>query len=153
LYGALRRAEPGLATLYLALGIASSLAFVMARPAFEMQTLSAGHALASTDAQRAVYLAAGEGMLAVFHGTSFWTSYLLGSLSGLVLAAAMLRTRQFGTAAPYLRIGSSVFDFGLFVPGIGLFISLVSVLCLLVFNLLVARRLLQIARAMSRPSS
>jgi hypothetical protein len=36
-----------------------------------------------------------------------------------------------------------VLDFGIFVPTVGLVISLLSVLCQLVFNLLVARRLFQ----------
>lgn len=142
---ALRRVDPALSALYLALSLVSSITFVLARPAFEMLTLSAGYATATTAAQRALYLAAGEGMLAVFHGTSFWTSYLLGSISGLVLGAAMLRTHLFGRAVPYLRIGSSVFDFGLFIPVVGLYVSLLSVLCLLVFDVLVARRLLDLA--------
>jgi hypothetical protein len=37
-----------------------------------------------------------------------------------------------------------MFDFGIFIPGIGLFISLLSVVFLLVFNIMVARRLFQL---------
>ena len=51
----------------------------------------------------------------------------------------------FSKTTAYLRIASSVLDFGLFVPAVGLFISLGSVVCLPVFNVLVARRLLQLA--------
>ena len=40
-----------------------------------------------------------------------------------------------------------VLDFGLVVPSIGLSIALGSVLCLTAFNILVARRLLQLGRA------
>jgi hypothetical protein len=147
LHAALRPASPSLATLYAALSLLDAAVFVTARPAFEMLSLSAGYAAASTEAQRTAYLAAGEAMVALFHGTAFWVSYVVGSISGLVLAAAMLRSRVFGKTASYLRIASSVLDFGLFVPGIGLLISLGSVLCLLVFHILVSRRLLQLARA------
>jgi hypothetical protein len=59
----------------------------------------------------------------------------------------MLRGRLFGRATPFLRIASSVLDLGLFVPGIGLLLSLGSVLCLLLFHVLVAHRLLLMRRA------
>jgi hypothetical protein len=144
LYVALRRTSPSLMVMFVALSLIGVVAFIVARPAFEMLTLSDAHAAATTDAQRASYLAAGEATLAVFHGTAFWVSYLLGSISGLILAAAMLRTAVFSRATAYVRIASSVLDFGLFVPAIGLYIALGSVLCLVVFNILVARRLLQL---------
>ena len=144
LYVALRRASPSLTVVFVALSLIGVVAFIVARPAFEMLTLSDAHAAATTDAQRASYLAAGESTLAVFHGTAFWVSYLLGSISGLILAAVMLRTAVFSRATAYLRIASSLLDFGLFVPTIGLYIALGSVLCLVAFNILIARRLLQL---------
>jgi hypothetical protein len=60
----------------------------------------------------------------------------------------ILRSAIFSKTTGYLRIASSVLDFGIFVPGVGLYIALFSVFCLLGFNILVARRLLQLARAM-----
>lgn len=41
---------------------------------------------------------------------------------------------------------SSLLDLGVFVPGVGLMIALLSVVCLLVFNRMIARRLAQVAR-------
>jgi hypothetical protein len=146
LYVALRRAGPSLMAIYLGLSLIGIVAFIVARPAFEMLSLSDGYTAAATDAERSAYLAAGEATLAVFHGTAFWVSYLLGSIGGLIVAAVMLRTTVFSRTTAYLRIASSVLDFGLFVPSIGLSIALGSVLCLTVFNILVARRLLQLAR-------
>jgi len=147
LFAALRPASQSLAALFLVLSIIGSMAFVAARPALEMLSLSRQYAAATTEAQRAVLLAAGEAMLAIFHGTSFQVSYLLGSITGFLIGAAMLRSNVFSRATAYLRIGSSVFDFGIYIPGIGLYISLLSVLFLLTFNILVARRLLQLGRA------
>jgi hypothetical protein len=146
LFAALRPASPSLTALFLVLSVIGSMAFVVARPALEMLSLSNQFSAAATDAQRAALLAAGEAMVAVFHGTAFQVSYILGSITGLVIAAAMLRSGVFSRATAYLRIASSVFDFGLFIPGIGLFVSLLSVVFLLVFNLLIARRLLQLGR-------
>jgi hypothetical protein len=144
LFAALRPASQSLTALFLILSVIGSMAFVVARPALEMLSLSNQYSAATTDAQRAAILAAGEAMVAVFHGTAFQVSYILGSITGLLIAAAMLRSGVFSRTTAYLRVGSSVFDFGIFIPGIGLFISLLSVLFLLVFNILVARRLLQL---------
>jgi hypothetical protein len=147
LFAALRPASPSLAAIFVALSIFGSWAFIAARPALEMLSLSNQYALATTDAQRGALLAAGEVLVAIFHGTAFQVSYLLGSIDGLILAAAMLRSGTFSKPTAYLRIASSVLDFGLFVPTVGLFISLFSVVSLLIFNLLVARRLWTLSRA------
>lgn len=146
LFMLLRRASPSYTAVYLALSLVGVICFVQARPVFEMLALSGKFAATATEAQRAVYLLAGETLLADFHGTSFHVSYVLGSLSGLLISPAMLKTDIFSKTTTYLRIASSVFDFGLYVPVVGLFISLFSVLFLLAWNILVARRLLQLAR-------
>ncbi|HET7767882.1 MAG TPA: hypothetical protein VFN74_03840 [Chloroflexota bacterium] len=142
LFVALRPVQPTLALLYLAVTVVGAVAFVRARPAVEMLALAAAHGAAPEGAHAAL-LAGGEAMLATFHGTAFWVSYALGSLGGVLVGAAMLRAPRFGRAIPSLRIASSVLDLGLFVPGVGLLISLGSVLCLLLFHVLVARALLR----------
>jgi hypothetical protein len=121
--------------------------FIAARPALEMLSLSNAHAVAGTEAERTMLLAAGEALVATFHGSAFYVSYILGSITGLILAAVMLKSRVFSKATAYLRIGSSVFDFGLFIPVVGMYISIFSVLLLFAWNLIVARRLFQLARA------
>ena len=146
LYTALRPTSGSLMAVYVGISVIGIVAFIVARPAFEMLSLSNGYAAAATDAERAAYLAAGTATYAAFHGTAFWVSYLIGSLGGLVLSAVILRGTIFSRRTAYVRIASSVFDFGLFVPGVGLLIALLSVVCLLAFNLMVARRLAQLAR-------
>ena len=93
-------------------------------------------AAARGEAQRAAYLAAGETLLATFDGAAFHASYLLGSIQGLVIAWVMLHSPLFGKGIAYL-------------PGIGLFLSMGSVVCLLVWNLWIARRLLQLGQGIS----
>lgn len=144
LFAALRPASQSLSALFLILSVIGAMAFVVARPALEMLSLSNQYSAATTDVQRAAILAAGEGMVAIFHGTAFQVSYILGSITGFLIAIVMLRSRIFSKTTAYLRMGSSLFDFGLFIPGIGLYISLLSVVFLLVFNILVARRLFQL---------
>jgi hypothetical protein len=146
LFFALRAANPGLMAAFLVFSAMGSLAFVFARPVLEMLSLSQQYTVAINGAQRTALLAAGEAMLAIWHGTAFQVSYLLGAITGLLVAAAMLRTGRFSKSTAYLRIASSVLDFGIFLPTVGLFISLGSVVCLLLFNALVARRLFQLSR-------
>lgn len=149
LYGALRRTSPAFSALYLALALVGAATFVAARPALEMLTLSDHYAAATGEAQRVAYLAAGETLLATFDGAAFHASYLLGSIQGLVIAWVMLHSPLFGKGIAYLRLASSALDFGLYVPGIGLFLSMGSVVCLLVWNLWIARRLLQLGQGIS----
>jgi hypothetical protein len=144
LYFALKPTHPSMMALYLALSIIGIGAFIAARPAFEMLYLSQQYATAATDVQRSVYLASGETLIAIFHGTAFHVSYVLGSISGLILATVMLQSDVFSRGTAYMRIASSVFDFGLFIPGIGTLLSILAVLLLLVWDILIARRLFQL---------
>jgi hypothetical protein len=146
LYIALRRTSESFTALYLALSLVGIAALFVARPAFDMLYLSNQYAAATTDTQRAVCLAAGEVMLAVFHGTAFHVSYVLGSITGLIISGVMLRSNIFSKATAYVRIVSSVLDFGIYVPTIGIFISVFSVVLLTIWNILVARRLFQLGQ-------
>ena len=80
LYIALRRVDESFMVIALALGLVEAVAFMLARPTFEMLYLSEGYAAATTDAQRAMFLAAGEAMLATFTGTAFNLSINLFSI-------------------------------------------------------------------------
>ena len=146
LYVALKHVNRSFAALYLMLGVLGVMAFIAARPAFEMLYLSNGYVEATTDAQRAMFLAAGEAKLAAFHGTAFHISYVLGSITGLVLSLIMLQTDVFSKATAYVRIASSICDFGLYIPAIGLYISIFSVLFLFIWNILIARKLFELAQ-------
>ncbi|MEJ2549083.1 MAG: DUF4386 family protein [Anaerolineales bacterium] len=147
LYAALRRTDPALMALYLALTIAGSAALFSARPALEMLHLSHQFAAATTEAQRVMYLSAGEGLLAIFHGTSYMVSYLLGSITGLILSIVMLRSQIFSRATAYVRIVSSVFDLGLFLPVVGMYVSAFSAVLLFVWNIMIARRIFQLGKS------
>jgi hypothetical protein len=57
----------------------------------------------------------------------------------------MLQANIFSKATAYVRIASSICDFGLFLPVIGMFISILSVLFLAIWNIMIARRLFQLA--------
>ena len=146
LYAVLKRWHAPIMTIYLALSLIGVLCFVVARPAVEMLSLSRAYGAAGSEADRLALLSAGDAMVAIFHGSAFYVSYVLGSLSGLIVSAVMLKSSVFSKTTAWLRIGSSVCDFGLFIPGVGMYISIFSVFFLFAWNLIVARRLIQLSR-------
>src|SRR5918995_3451044 len=75
LYVALRRVNESLMAIALVLGLVEAVALIVARPALEMLYLSEQYAAATTDAQRAKFLAAGEAMWATYNGTAFHVGY------------------------------------------------------------------------------
>jgi len=147
LYTLLRRINPSWTAIYLILSLLGVICFIAARPAFEMLHLSHEYAAAETEMQKAAFLAAGEAKVATFHGTAFYINYILGSLTGLIISWVMLKTTLFSKATAYVRIASSICDFGLFVPTIGMFIAIFSMLFLVIWNIMIARRLFQLANA------
>lgn len=145
LYAALRRVNESLMAIALVLGLVEAVAFIVARPALEMLYLSEGYAAATTDAQRDAFLAAGEAMLATFNGTAFHLSINLFSIYFLIVPLVMLQSNIFGRVTAYVGILAAIFNWALYVPEIGIFLSILSVFpFLLIWNILIARRLFQL---------
>lgn len=147
LFAALRRygeANMVLATTLSFIGIA---AYFASNTAFNMLSLSSQYWAATTDAQRTVLQSAGEAMLAIYNGTAFLIYYNIGGLAIILISIVMLKSKVFGKAAAYAGILSGVIGYGLYVPKIGIFISIFSIVFLFVWYILIARGLLRLARA------
>jgi hypothetical protein len=144
LYRILKDVNPYLTSFYMIITTIGVISFLSARPAFEMLHLSQQYAAAATEAERAIFLAAGEATLAAFNGTAFHVSYLLGSLGGLLISLVMLKASIFSKVTAYIRIASSICDLGLYIPVVGLYISIFSVLFLFVWNMLIAIKFFQL---------
>lgn len=147
LYIALRRVSESFMAIALALDLVEGVAFIVARPALEMLYLSDRYAAATTDPQRAMLLAAGEAVWATFHGTAFHVGYNLFSVYLLIVPIVMLRSRIFSRTTAYIGILAAILNWGLYVPEIGFFLSVLSVFPLAIWNVLIARRLFGLSRA------
>ena len=144
LYAALRRtAEVGM-MIALVLGIVVAATYFASNPAFNMLMLGHQYAAAVADVQRAMYLAAGESMLAIYNGTAFHVSYILGALVGTLIGVVMWRSEVFSRVTASMAILANIISLGLYVPVVGLYLSIFSVLFLEIFYILVARRLWQL---------
>jgi hypothetical protein len=146
LYVTLKEVDDGWALIALTLGLLGLVCLVPSRPIPEMFALSDKYAAATTDAGRAIYQAAGEAMLAHFQGMAYHAHYVLGSASLLISSFLMLRSDAFSRATAYVGIVTNIVVFGLYVPAIGVYISMLSVVGYLVWYVLIARRLFQLGR-------
>jgi hypothetical protein len=149
LYVALRGVNESLMAIATVLALVEAVTFIMARPALQMLYLSDQYAAATTDAQRATLLAAGEAMLATFHGTAFHVGINLFSIYYLIVSIVMLRSNIFGRVTAYTGIVAAILNWGLYVPGgIGFFLFTLSVIPFLaIWLVLVARRLFLLGRS------
>lgn len=152
MYLLLRRGSESLMLIAAAAWFVSIALFVGSNTGFEMLALSGNYAEAASEAERAQVLAAGQAMLTAYmeQGSSFVVGYLLASLAGMLVGIGMLRTRVFPRLAAWAAIVANLLGLGLFVPGIGVLLSIVSVVILIVWYLLVGWRLMRLAPAGSR---
>ena len=88
-------------------------------------------------------------MLANYQGTAFWVSNALAGISLLIMSIVMLRSSVFGKATAYVGIVANIVGFGLFIPSqVGIFISVIGVIGLAFWDVMIARKLFQLARRM-----
>jgi hypothetical protein len=146
LYVALRRSSESIIAIASALAFIGIIFFIASNPSIEMLSLSDRYVAAATDAERASFQAAGQAMLATWQGTTFHAGYILSSVAGIAIPAVMLRSTIFGKLIAYLGILANVIGLGLYLPVIGLFLSVGSVVFLEVWYILVGRRLFQLAQ-------
>ena len=150
LYVTLKEVDEGWALIALALGLLGLVCLVPSRPIPEIFALSDRYAAATTEAERAAYLVAGESMLTHFHGMAYHAHYILGSASLLISSFLMLRSKVFSRAIAHVGILTNIVVFGLYVPVVGVWISMLSVMGYLIWYILIARRLIQLGWGCSR---
>jgi len=146
-YIALRRASVSFMAIATAVGLVGIAAIFAARPIFEMLYLSDQYAAATTETQKAMFLAAGDAMLAIFNGTAAQVNYVLAAIALLTVSVVMLRSSVFSKVTAYVGIITNVLALGFYVPKIGIILALISVLpFLIIWNILIARRFFQLGR-------
>lgn len=100
LYPVLRRTSESFMAIALMLGVLGIAAYTASHTAFEMLSLSNQYAAATTEAQRAILLGAGQAMLAIYKGTAFDVYNALSAAALLVIAGVMLRSLRLARSMP-----------------------------------------------------
>ena len=119
-----------------------------------MLSLSGQYAAATTDAQRTMFLAAGQALLAIqnsgaAYGNGIYISFLLVNVGGLIIAVVMLQSRVFGKVAAWSGILANVLELGyyvtlIFAPSLSAIPLSAAALFLLVWYILIGIKLLRL---------
>lgn len=144
LYVILRRASESFMLIATALSLVAITTYLASNTNFSLLSLSTQYAAGTSEAERSLFVAAGLAMMAIYAGTAFRVSYILGSIAMIIVAAVMLRSNIFSRVIAWVGILASVIGLGLYVPKIGLYLAFLSVPFLAIWNILIARRLFQL---------
>lgn len=146
LYMSLRHRSQSLMVAALGLFFVSIAAYFASNTSFQMLLLSNQNADATTAAARASYLGAGQAMMATYQGTAFIAYYFLGSVAGILIGLAMLRSLAFSRVAAWAAILGNGVGLALYVPVVGVYLSVFSGAVLWIWYFLVARDLWRLGR-------
>jgi hypothetical protein len=151
---ALRRTSRSCMAIAALLSFVGITVYLASNQALTLLSLSDQYAVATTEAQRSMLLAAGQATLSIhqnagYEGTGIYISFFLVSIAGLIIAIVMLRSVVFNTATAYLGIlangfGLSYYIALAFAPTLIALPLSISALFLLAWYLLIGRRLLQL---------
>ncbi len=148
LYGALRRVNQPFMALGTAFAFVGMVAYIAANPAFSMLSLSHQYADATTDAQRAALLGAGQAIIANWTGTAFNVAYFIGALFAIIVSIVMLRSNVFSKATGFAGLAMGVLTL---VPAsagtIGIVFSLLALVPTMIWYILLAGRFFQLGGA------
>ena len=144
----LRSVNPALVTMALLFQVVSIATYFASTVAFEMLGLSHQYAVATTALEKTICLASGQVMLSVWQGTAFNISYLLGCLALILLSIAMLRSNVFSKVTAYLGlIAGLLMTVPPTVGMIGIIISFLSLVPIIPWLILIARKFFQLSHA------
>jgi hypothetical protein len=157
IYVAIRRANESYTALALTLAITGVAVFLATNNPFSMLSLSNQYAAATTDAQKDLYLAAGQAVLANTNQRAvegFNMGFFLLSTAGVIISIVMLRSKTFSKAIAYVGIltfAISLVDYirVAFIPSISLLLLIIAVasgLLIPTWLVLIARKLFQLGQ-------
>jgi len=159
---ALFRVNKSAMTLAMALTLVAVAVYFASNQAFTLLPLCDQYAVATTDAQRSSLLAAGQALLAIHnssanYGNGPYVSFLFVSLAGLIIAVVMLQSDVFGKFAPWMGILANFFGLSyylslVFAPSMSVVSLSLSAPFLLIWYLVVGRRLLRLGSTSSKPN-
>ncbi|MBZ0289565.1 MAG: DUF4386 domain-containing protein [Anaerolineae bacterium] len=139
------------------IGLMGIAVYFASNQAFSLLSLSSQYAAAGTDAQRSILLSAGEALLAihnpgrVYQGTGIYIGLFLVTMAELMISVVMLRSGLFSRTTAYLGILGHTLVLGYFItvavaPNLTFVPHTAAAIPILIWNLLIARRLFQLAR-------
>lgn len=114
-YGALRKINQFAMGLAIILSMISLSVYFASNQALSYLYLSQQYQTATSEAQRSVYLGAGEALSANIQGTGWYSSLFLIYLAGLIISVVMLKSNVFNNATAWTGILANSFGLLLFI--------------------------------------
>lgn len=146
IYVILSKTNQSFAAVGTVMGFVGIIVYFSSNTAFDMLYLSEQYdSVATSDLQKTLLLASGQSMLATFQGTSFHVSYVLLSIATVILSILMVKNRVFGKAIGTSGILVAAIGLGLYIPQIGLFLSIISLIPGTAWYILVAKSLFKMS--------
>jgi len=155
LYGVLRGVDKSVMLVATILSFVGIAVYFVSNQTFAMYSLSGHYAVAADEAERAMFLASGEALLAIhnpgvlYPGMGIFLSLFLLLLAGLIISIVMLRSEIFGKGTAVVGIlangcGLAFFAAFAFVPAYCWLFPTISAPFRLVWYLLIAIKLFQL---------
>jgi hypothetical protein len=155
-YVVLRKGNEGHMAIAMSLAILGIGIFLATNNPFSMLSLSNQYTAATTDAQRSTFLAAGQAMLANTNQRAvggFNMGLFLVSVAGLIVSSVMLQSNSFSRLTAYVGILANALSLADYLrqaltpsPTIALLVILPNALFVVIWYVLVGRRLFQLGR-------
>jgi len=140
LFFALYKTNKSLMTIAVIIGFIGISAFFASNTSFEFITLSNQYYAAISDAEKSIFLSAGQTMLSTYKGTAFDIYYVLNGLTLLILSLVMLKCDTFSKKTAYIGIVTGILMIIPTTAGIiGLTLGIASLIPWVVFSFLVAK--------------
>ncbi len=149
LFAALGKANRPLAASALIAGAIAFVLLIVCRPIAELVALSARYGAAAGEGDKAVLVAAAEGLLAYFKGTAWIAQTVLYPIAGMVFAILMRKSSAFSKADSIVGIVVSVSTFGFMLPKVGTLFLFINTIGTLPWYSMIARRLWKLAKGRS----
>lgn len=160
LYVLLRNANEGRMAIAITLALLGIGIFLATNNPFSMLFLSSQYAAAATDADRTTLLAAGQALLASTNQRAvggFNMGLFLVSIAGFIISSVMLQSKVFGKWTAYLGLLAHTLSLADYLRQaltssamVALLVILPNALLLVVWYILVGRRLYQLGRLPGR---
>jgi hypothetical protein len=153
LFAALKRVNRSAMGIAAGLGLVGIAIYFASNQALPLQSLSQKYAAATTEAQRAMLLAAGQARLTIsqFSSAGRYLSLLLIGAAGLLTSIVMLRSNMFSRVTAYMGMLAAILDLAyclaiVLLPAvdgelIGVCFIPVAGLCLMIWHVLIGQRL------------
>jgi hypothetical protein len=156
LYVVLRKANEGRMAIALTFALLGIGIFFATNNPFSMLSLSNQYAAATTDAQRSTFLAAGQAVLANTNQRAvggFNMGLFLVSVAGLIVSSVMFQSKSFSRLTAYVGILANALSLADYLrealtpsATVALLVILPNALFLVIWFVLVGRRLYQLGR-------